>query len=140
MTELKLISSSDTSYTVRKSYRSSHVAFSSILISMKMFTFEALPLENRCTFTDIMCQLSKEVAPCSSNVFLLHTGNQDIQRLMSILEKDFCQGGMLDQTVLGKKHPLRVAHHYGLMNTGVINANKDSIGEHCDFQDKKIIT
>lgn len=114
VTELQTTDSSGAQNFSRKSYLSSHVAFTSILISMNMFTLEALPLNFRHAFIDRISQLSKEAVSVTSHS-LLHPDNHEIRHLKSMLHKDFDPEIILDQTALGQNHPVCVAQRYGLI-------------------------
>mmetsp|Transcript_7859 Transcript_7859/g.7446 ORF Transcript_7859/g.7446 Transcript_7859/m.7446 type:complete len:395 (-) Transcript_7859:143-1327(-) len=135
MTELKTLSSSHDSSIVRKSFPPSYIAFASILISMEMLTQEAMSLEFRNAFSDIMGQLSTDAAPCRSNFFFLHSDNEDIQYLMQVLLQDFRPHMILDQagdtSTLSHQHPICVAQRYGLINIGIVTGADEDTMEQC---------
>jgi len=138
ITELKTLSISHDSSVVRKSLPPSYIAFTSILISMEMLTQEALPLEYRTAFSDVMAQLSTKAAPSHSKAFYLHSDNEDIQYLTKVLLQEFRPHMILNQagdtSTLNHQHPICIAQLHGLINTCVVTCTDEETMEQCIFR------
>ena len=137
MTEMKTLSSTDTAATLIGCYVPSYVAFISILISMELFTTEAIPNEIRTNFTEIMSSNSKNIND-NHICYFLHSENEDIQHLMSILRKDFHPEVVIDQAMLCDQHPITIALNQGLIDLKHLSNNSIQ-GQDEDFVESQVI-
>ena len=114
MTEMKTLSCTGTTATLRGCYVPSYIAFSSILMAMELFTIEAISDKIRINFAEIMSTNSKKI--CDKDICdFLHSENQDIQNLMAILRKDFHPEVVIEKAMLCDQHPIAVAFKQGLL-------------------------
>lgn len=141
VTELKTLSYSQNSSCVRKSLPPSYIAFTSILISMEMLTQQALPLEYRTAFSDVMAQLSTEAAPSHSDAFHLQADNEDVQYLTKVLLQEFRPHMILNQagdsSTLNNQHPICIAQRHGLINMSVVTCADEDTMEQCISRSKR---
>jgi len=89
----------------QKLYSSSHIAFTSILISMEMFTYEALPLSLRYSFIESIIKMYAEAPRSHRNALPLIPDNEDIQHLKSILLREFQPEVVWELSTLGNQYP-----------------------------------
>ena len=101
----KVDPTNDSKAVAQKLYSSSHIAFTSILISMEMFTYEVLPLALRYSFIKSIIKGYAEAPRSHASVLPLVPDNEHIQHLKSILHREFEPEVVWDLSTLGNQYP-----------------------------------